>query len=446
MTMFGEKSENKGPRPIPRWTAALLMCVCLGLTNSCANRGQSQVRSGVVLTMMPAGENAKDIDFFRKVLADYERRTGVQVRLLAAYDSVDTRIRLLEDIFRQQLKEPDICGIDNIWPGVLAQDLLDLRPYLRNGETAFSAPLLGTFTVNGRLIGMPETFEIPALYYRKDLLKKYGYLHPPETWDHLERMAKTIQDGERKAGHPDFWGYIWQGAEGEALTCNAMEWQRGEGVSLIEKSGKVCADNAAAEYAIRRARSWIGKISPPSVVEYEEEDASNFWLAGSAAFARGWPSLYALSNESSSLSGKFGTALLPGGRKGRASTFGGMGLSVSRYSLHPKEAVEVVRYLLSAEVERDRLIATGSIPSRMSLMEDSVLLKNSVFGGWPKGQPEEGIFSRPSGLTGNKYDAVSRSYAKAVHEAISGKLDAHAALSGLQTELESMLGNESRAK
>ena len=49
-------------------------------------------------------------------------------------------------------------------------------------------------------------------------------------------MAKVIQQGERKAGSTNFWGYIWQGAEGEALNCNALEWQRTEGANLIDQS------------------------------------------------------------------------------------------------------------------------------------------------------------------------------------------------------------------
>src|SRR5260370_30927467 len=67
------------------------------------------------------------------------------------------------------------------------------------------------------------------LFYRVDLLRKYGYRAPPKTWEELEVMARRIQSGERASGNKDFWGFVWEGAPSEALTCNALEWQVSEG-------------------------------------------------------------------------------------------------------------------------------------------------------------------------------------------------------------------------
>jgi trehalose/maltose transport system substrate-binding protein len=388
--------------------------------------------------MMPSGQNPTDLAFILAELANYRKKTGVQVKAIASYDSIDTRLILLEDIFRKKSPEPDICGIDNIWPGLLAGDLIDLKPYLGDEMTAIDKGLLDVFTVEGRLVAFPETQETAVLYYRTDLLKRYGYQQPPHTWDQLGRMAKVIQDGERKRGAGDFWGYIWQGAEGESLNCNSLEWQHAEGANLIENSGAICASSPAAEFALKRARSWIGTISPPSVIEYDEEDSSNLWLAGSAAFARGWPSLYELT-KASPLAKKFSTAPMPAGRKGYAWTFGGMGLAVSKYSAHPKAAADVLRYLLSPDVQRRRLMASGSVPSRTSLLNDANLLRDTAFSGWIGQHLKEGMFARPSALTGKQYEAVSRAYSKAVHDALTGKQDPHQALVQLQTNLTSLL-------
>lgn len=388
---------------------------------------------------MSTGQNRADVAFLSKALDVYHNRTGRRAKYLAGFDSIDTRLRLLQDLFAKRSPDPDICEIDNIWPGLLADDLLDLKPYLVDEMTAMDKSLLDAFTVNGRLVALPEFVETSVLFYRTDLLKKYGYRQPPRTWDELGSMAKVIQDGERKAGAANFWGYIWQGAEGEALNCNAMEWQQAEGATLIDPSGRICAANRAAEFALQRARSWVGTISPPSVVEYDEEDAANVWLAGSAAFARGWFETYAPTNASPALANKFATVPMPAGKKGYAWTFGGMALAVSRYSAHPKEAVEVVRYLVSSEIQKQRLIASNTIPSRTSLTSDPALLRNTAFNGWLGRHWQEGVFARPSAITGKKYDAVSRAYSKAVHDVISGKLEPHQALTQLQAQLTSIM-------
>ncbi len=84
--------------------------------------------------------------------------------------------------------------------------------------------LLPDYTVEGRVVAVPYQVNIGSLEYRADLLREYGYDHPPKTWDELEGMAKRIQAGERGKGKKDFWGFVWQGAESEALTCNPLEW------------------------------------------------------------------------------------------------------------------------------------------------------------------------------------------------------------------------------
>ena len=64
-------------------------------------------------------------------------------------------------------------------------------------------------------------------------------------------MAKKIQDGERKAGKPDFQGFVFQGKASESVTCNALEWvySYGGGV-IIEPDKKVTINNPNAIKAL----------------------------------------------------------------------------------------------------------------------------------------------------------------------------------------------------
>jgi trehalose/maltose transport system substrate-binding protein len=68
-------------------------------------------------------------------------------------------------------------------------------------------------------------------------------------------MAKRIQTGARAKGKKDFWGFVWQGAEAEALTCNALEWQIAEGGGrIVESDRTISVNNPAAIRAWQRAR------------------------------------------------------------------------------------------------------------------------------------------------------------------------------------------------
>ena len=125
-------------------------------------------------------------------------------------------------------------SIDVIWPGDLANNLLDLYQFdgVKEAVASHFPAIVENNTVDGKLVGIPWFTDAGLLYYRTDLLEKYGYDGPPATWTELEDMAKTIQEGER-ADNPDFWGFVWQGNAYEGLTCDALEWIKSNGGGSI---------------------------------------------------------------------------------------------------------------------------------------------------------------------------------------------------------------------
>jgi trehalose/maltose transport system substrate-binding protein len=222
------------------------------------------------------------------------------------------------------------------------------------------------------------------LYYRTDLLEKYGYKEPPKTWEQLTVMAKKIQDGERAAGRADFCGFVWQGSCYEGLTCDALEWIYSfGGGTIIESNGNISINNASALKALELAKSWVGSISPRGVTTYKEEESRNVWQSGNAAFMRNWPYAYALgSNKESPIAGKFFVTVLPkGGDSGKnAATLGGWQLMISKYSKNPDAAADLVRYLTSSEIQKKNAIDLTRLPTRPALYSDKdVLAANPWF-------------------------------------------------------------------
>ena len=392
--------------------------------------------------MMGSGESPLDLEFTNQALAAFDQQRGIQVKNLVAYDTIDERLDLFEDLFRRKSPQPDICKIDTIWPGALADDLIDLRPYLDEELRAIDPTLFRYFTVGGRLVGLPVTIDTGVLYYRTDLLRKYGYRNPPETWDELERMATVIQRGERQSGNKDFWGFVWQGAQSEALTCDALEWQIADGGGdILQEDRTVSVTNKRCRRALERAASWVGTISPRGVTEYDEDDSQYLFHTGNAAFLRSWVDFYQMGQQPSSpIRGKYATAPLPAGSTTHAWTFGGMALAVSKYSRHPREAVEAIRFLVSADVERRRTRLVGQVPTRTPLLEDQTLLAGTAFHGKFGKQWREGLFERPSTLSGKHYDLVSAAYARAVHDVLEHHVPAGKALSDLEIELVHLTG------
>jgi len=158
----------------------------------------------------------------------FTRETGIQLKDLPVPENALDQLDLSRTLLKSS-SGPDVLSIDLISSGVLAPDLVDLRPYLAAEISSIEPKLLPGYTVEGKVVAIPNSVQVGALEYRADLLRENGYRRPPKTWHELELMASRIQAGERAKGKKDFWGYVWQGASAEALTCNALEWQFAEG-------------------------------------------------------------------------------------------------------------------------------------------------------------------------------------------------------------------------
>ena len=140
---------------------------------------------------------------------------------------------------------------------------VDLKNYYKEDEiTAYFPRIIQNNTVGSKLVSIPLYTDAGLLFYRTDLLEKYGYATPPKTWEELAEMARKIQDGERAAGKKDFQGFVFQGKASESVTCNALEWIYSYGGgTIVEPDKKVTINNPNAIKALDTARSWVGTIS-----------------------------------------------------------------------------------------------------------------------------------------------------------------------------------------
>ena len=424
------------------WFVPAAVCVFFLLAAQGCNKA-SQAAPDVVLTIIDQSWLDKPSQaLLGEELNQFTKETGIRVQVMPAPEVAVDQLETWRSLLESGAKVPDVYGIDVIWPGILADNLLDLKPYLSEQELAAYFPeLIRNNTVNGRLVALPYNLGEGLLFYRTDLLHKYGYAAPPKTWDELEKMAKRIQVGERAHGDKDFWGYVWQGAASEALTCNALEWQAAEGGgTILDENGRITVNNPQAIAAWERAARWVGSISPPGVTAYKEWDAFNVWQAGKASFMRNWPNAYvAARDENSSTKGQFDIAPLPAGRAGSAATLGGEGYGVSRYSLHPREAAMLVRFLTGRNEQARRSHKSSNPPVIPELYHDpEILAQNSYFSTMLLAY-QKGTAVRPSTVAGKKYSDVSRAYFEAVHAVLSHKKSGSQAATELQQELTQIL-------
>ncbi|WP_353981232.1 ABC transporter substrate-binding protein [Salinicola endophyticus] len=386
------------------------------------------------------GAVGAELTLCKEGVARWEAQSGHSVEVVSTPNSATERLSLYQQILNARSGDIDVFQIDVVWPGMLAPHLIDLNEYLPKGTTDdFFEAIVDNNTVDGRLVAMPWFTDAGVLYYRKDLLDKYG-LAVPTTWEQLTEAARTVQAGERQAGHKDFWGFVFQGRAYEGLTVDALEWIASypDGGTIVDDAGDITIDNPQAAKALTLAASWIGDISPQGVLNYTEEESRGVFQSGNALFMRNWPYAWDLvQSEQSDIRDKVGVVALPaGGADGHsAAVLGGWNLAVSRYSEHPQMAADLVAFLTSPAEQKRRAIEGAYNPTLPALYKDKEVLAAVPFFGTLYTTFTSAI-PRPSAVTGDKYPRVSNAFFNTVHEVLSGKVDAAQGLASLQSELE----------
>ena len=367
---------------------------------------------------------------------------NVNVNVLETIDSSTDRLALYLQFFEAQSSEVDVFQIDVIWPGDLAENLISLNDYVSQDVLDKHFPaIVENNTVDGKLVAIPWYTDGGLLYYRTDLLKKYGYNAPPKTWTELQDMATKIMDGEQ-ANNQDFTGFVWQGKAYEGLTCDALEWiASSNGGSIISPEGNITVYNDNAVNMLEQAAGWVGTISPNGVTGFDEEGARNIFQAGNAAFMRNWPYAYSLGNsKESKIAGKFDVAPLPSSDGGTpVATLGGWQLAVSRFSKNPAVAADVALFLASPAEQKIKAIEGSYAPTIASLYQDpEVIEAQPVFKSL--GTVLQTAVARPSTASAPQYSAVSQAFFGAVHNVLTGQDDADNALATLELDLEDLTG------
>jgi multiple sugar transport system substrate-binding protein len=307
------------------------------------------------------------------------------VRELAPHSST-----AYHDLLTQKLKNQDatvdLFFMDVVWVPEFASagwvmPLDDL--FEPEEQRAFLPAAVETGRYDRHIYGVPSRIDSGMLFYRADLLDKYGFT-PPRTWLELINQADVIVQGER-ASHPALTGYSGQFKQYEGLVCSMMEFIGSAGGRLLTPDLSTSLLSSRVNIsAVEFVRNHIiGTVASRAVLTYQEPQSVVPFIQGNAVFHRNWPYTWEVANDPrrSRVAGKVGAAPLPGMADHEAVTaLGGWLYGISPYSRHRQEAWEFIRFISSAPLQRHFALAAGIAPSRNAVLEDpSVLQANPHF-------------------------------------------------------------------
>jgi len=338
---------------------------------------------------------------------------------------------------------PDVFAIDVIWAGEFAQRgwLEPLNDYL--GEEAIAAynpSFLSAATVEGKVFAAPLYVDGTHLFYRSDLLEKYG-IAVPKTWEDVISASKTVMEGE---GNPQLYGFVSMWAKIEGLFMNWLSFINGNGASFFDADGNVTVNSPEAIAATQTMVDMLyeDKIVPDSILTMRPDDARTLFQQGRAVFLMVQDFVHApLSAEDSPVAGKFDFTRNPyfaGHEDAHSTAMGGWLLAVNANSEHKEEAAKLVEYFTSYEAQLAAAIDENRAPGRTDVYAAPEMAEAQLIQKF--GEDYAVGVVRPSATTGSLYPRVSEVMQTEVTNALHREKTVEEALNDAAAEVNSILG------
>ena len=406
--------------------AVSLLEACGGTSNSTGGNGQT------VNINYLQGDNS---GVFRTLVSKFNaQNNGVHVTINTnSPQTTDQVLTLLTTMLRARGSSIDVFPMDIIWPAEFGANgwtipLDDKWPASERAKY-LPGPIQGC-TYQGKLWAAPYYTDAGLIYYRTDMIKT-----PPTTYDELVSMSKAAAPSKAK------FGYLWQGAQYEGLVCDFVEVLYGHGGSVLDPNDakKVTINSPEAVAALTLMTNWIGTISPQAVTTYKEEDSRSAWQDGDSVFMRNWPYAYSLGNDptKSKIAGKYDVHPMLSSSSSTTghSCLGGWQLGINAFSKEPDAAWKFVHFMLSLESQKALATVASLFATHKSIYSDpDVLAKVPFFG---KMQPVlQAAQPRPVSPV---YPDISDAIQQRVHEALTKQTTPAAALSQLQSDLQTIV-------
>jgi multiple sugar transport system substrate-binding protein len=308
----------------------------------------------------------------------------------------------------------DVVGIDVVWTAQFASNnwIIPLDSYISGGEldpmSNFVPGMVDACTYNGHVYAYPYFMNLGSLWYRQDLMDKYGYTASDfETWEGLKTVANEIlnnKTGMLTKDDANLVGYVGQFDNYEGGVCNFFEIAGSNGATdLISGTNVNIYPNQKLEDAMTFFRGlfppqytgvqgnltqWYdnGTIKPENTgynsyiiprtgLVMDEGSSIGVWTANNSIFMRQWTFAYQSSLDAGMKYGvDFNIAPLPhfaGATDPKTSCVGGAILTIpSTISAAQRAgAVNLTKFLGQALAQRRELMNTSNFPALKSIYD-----------------------------------------------------------------------------
>ncbi|MEU5235081.1 sugar ABC transporter substrate-binding protein [Streptomyces anulatus] len=326
---------------------------------------------------------------------------------------------------------PDVFESTPQISSVRAGQLVPLDDVFGDARNDFSASILDTHTVDGKIYGVPQAVDMQMLFYRKSLFAQAD-VRPPSTVDELIDAARRLTTGSVKglfAGNDGGGGVLG----GPALWSAGLDYVRDHQVGF---------DDPLAATAIGKLRELYtsGSLLLGAVKDWAEPDAFTQGLV-----AMQWTGLWAVPAVQKALGDDFGVLPFPSLREGGSASVpvGAFGAMVNAKSKRIDEAKDFVRWLWieKTDYQEDFNLSYGfHIPPRRSISEKASKLTTGAAADAVKFVRDNAKASNPPDWTSVMRTAFNDAVSRVVRDGAPADAELRGAAGVARDELKRLYG------
>ena len=345
--------------------------------------------------------------------------------------------------FTARNPKPDIIAVDVIWPGDFAARgwIAPIEEYFGEEALAEYIPgFLAAAQVDGSTYAIPLYIDGIHLFYRADLLEKYGF-EAPTTWEDLIMQAETVVEGE---ANPDLAGFISMWAKIEGLFMNWLAFFQGAGGTFFDADGNLAINTEAG---IKSLSTMVGMlesgVAPESILTFRPNDARVLFQQERAVFLMVQDFVLApLTADDSPVADAVQFTRVPyfeGNDMTNTTVIGGFLLAVNKHSENVEAAANFIQCFTSYESQVQASLIQGKVPTRPAVYDDARIVEDAP-GVAALGANFVYAFARPSANTGTAYPEISEIMQTEISAALLGEKTPEQALADAEAQIMMVMG------
>ena len=317
-----------------------------------------------------------ETDALIKYAPDFEKATGITASIEQVARPLWGQRKVRELIEGAGLYDVVMTGggDDNTWVKYKAhvKDLSKLLP----ADQLSQVNLLDKFKIGTKVVGIPQYYNFPMLFYRKDLFEnpteqaafkaKYGRdLAPPTTYDEMYQVAQFFNRP------PNLYGFFIGGVDW-SIYLDDTYFVYGLGGNYGDITTKELTLNTPEQ---KQALDWMGKftaLNPPGWQTENFFDGDKLMQDGKIAMYQNW--FYIWKTFHDAMPAKIGMAPLIG----KGAHLGAFVATIPDAAPSPAAGAKFIEWMMSATYQKEQAIATGDLPIRKDTLQDPDVRKALV--------------------------------------------------------------------